>query len=108
MLLKHNSPRRIPLIKEKRETALRNFYYAPKKSNFQVDERSLTLIAGRALKLTRWQLEGAAIPIQEWRSVENQMVQFTAEEFLGFAEAADTYVEQVFRASWQEMNPSNP
>ena len=104
MLLKHNSPRRIPFIKERRGHALLNFYYAPKNATFQCDPTSMTLIAGRALKLTRWQLEGIEIPCQEWRSTNNSVIQFTGEEFLTFAEAADAYVEQVFRESWAQID----
>ncbi len=104
MLLKHKSPRRIPWIKEQKILALFNYYYAPKQKTFQCDPTSMTLIAGRALKLTRWQLQGIEIPLQEWRTTDNVMVQFTPEEFLAFAEAADAYVEQVYRDSWAEMD----
>jgi hypothetical protein len=64
----------------------------------------LTLIAGRALKLTRCQLQGKEIPTQWWRSTDNVMVAFTAEQFLEFAEEADSYVEQVFAESWQKLD----
>ena len=102
MLLKHNSPRRIPLIKEKREQKLQQFEYNG--CEFQVDPSSLTLIAGRALKITRQQLNNEPVTNQTWRTVDNSFVTFTAEEFLAFAEAADEYVEQVFQQSWAEID----
>ena len=102
MLLKHNSPRRVPMIKEQRASALLHFSYGG--HEFQVDPSSLTFIAGRALKITRQQLNNGPVTNQTWRTVDNSFVTFTAEEFLAFAEAADEYVEQVFQQSWAEID----
>ena len=87
-----------------RNYRLKNFFYSPKGVAFQVDSVSLTLIAGRALKITRQQLNGESVSHQTWRAVDNSFVTFTAEEFLAFAEAADEYVEQVFQQSWAEID----
>ena len=102
MLLTHKSPRRVQAIKAHRNIALLHFPYNG--CEFQVDPSSLTLIAGRALKITRQQLNGEPVSDQTWRAVDNSFVTFTAEEFLAFAEAADEYVEQVFQQSWAEID----
>ena len=105
MLLKHESPRRIPFIKEKRDRELREFEYNG--STFQVDPTSLTLISGRALKITRCQLNNERIGNQVWRTSDNQFVTFTPDDFLEFAEAVDEYVEQVYAESWQKIDGDN-
>jgi hypothetical protein len=92
------------VVHKKRDEQLRQFFYLPKEAVFQCDPTSMTLIAGRALKLTRWQLEGQPPTNQWWRTSDNNAVQFTCEEFLAFAEAADAYVEQVYVQSWAELN----
>ena len=102
MLLKHNSPRRIPYIKEQRNTALNNFEYMG--NTFQCDPTSLTLISGRALKITRQQLNNEPVENQVWRTTDNLFVTFTPNEFLEFAEKADAYVEQVYSQSWQQID----
>ena len=107
MLLKHKSPRRIPLVKEQRANDLLNFHYVPKNATFQCDPTSMTLIAGRALKITRCQLNNELVENQVWRTTDNLFVTFTPNEFLNFAEAADEYVEQVYNQSWQQIDGDN-
>lgn len=102
MLLTHKSPRRVQDIKASRKVLLLHFPYNG--CEFQVDSSSLTLIAGRALKITRQQFNDEAVSDQIWRAVDNSFVTFTAEEFLVFAEAADEYVEQVFQQSWIDID----
>ena len=102
MLLKHKSPRRIEYIKEQRNGALNNFEHM--NSTFQCDPVSMILIAGRALKITRQQLNNEPIKNQVWRTADNLFVTFTPNEFLEFAEAADAYVEQVYSQSWQQID----
>ena len=87
-----------------RNNRLKNFYYSPKEAVFQADPVSLTLIACRALKITRCQLNGKSVSDQVWRTTTNTFVVFTPEEFLAFAEAADEYAEQVFQQSWAELD----
>lgn len=101
-------PTNVALRKNIRNNQLYNYYYAPKNAVFQCDPISITLIAGRALKLTRMQIANNTMPDVRWRTTDNQFCIFTGAEFIDFAEECDAYVEQVYAQSWQEMNPSNP
>ena len=99
MLLKHNSPNALLRLRQRREEILRkgmpyNGYH------FQADPSSMTLVAGRALRITQAKLANETIPDFTWRTTENAMYCFNADEFLEFADLMDQWVEERFQESW--------
>ncbi|MBM7454453.1 hypothetical protein HNR62_000282 [Oceanisphaera litoralis] len=63
---------------------------------FDIDPGSLTLIAGRALRLTL----DPSISSVSWRTQDNQIAVMTREEFLAFAQGADAHIDALFKQSW--------
>lgn len=90
-------------IKKNRLEDLGNFFYLQKEAVFQCRPEDMTLIAGKVLTLTRKQIAGAPLPEVYWRCSLNNMVHFTGEEFLSFAEAAEQFVEATYMNSWGIM-----
>lgn len=100
MILAHKAQEPELLLKQDKQKLIhKGFLYDG--HNFQIDDHSLLLISGRALKLTRKQLAGIPLPNVEWRTTGNTFVEFTGEEFLAFAEAAEQYYESILRSIWE-------
>ncbi len=72
---------------------------------FQANFESQFHIAAKALTILKAQLNGGPMPNLVWRTVDNTFYQFSsADEFLDFATAVDTYVEQLLFESWQHID----
>lgn len=93
MLIRHAAVDRRARANEMRDAALAGFYRW-KGVDFQVDLASRAAISARALKVLR------NPQTVEWRTALNENYVFSAEDFLAFADAVDTYVEGVMRRCW--------
>lgn len=104
MIISHNPDDASERWQQYQSRLLSGFYFSPKVTFFQVDQKSLGLIAGKALKLTRKQIANEPLPSVEWRTTDNQVVEFTGEEFLSFADAAEEYAESVYKQVWAKKD----
>lgn len=69
-------------------------------SVFQTRDKDLTLISGRATKILAKRSLGESLPDFYWRTEDNSVYLFSADEFLRFAIAVDEFVEQKYIESW--------
>ena len=104
LIISHNPDDASERWQQYQSRLLSGFYFSPKVTFFQVDQKSLGLIAGKALKLTRKQIANEPLPSVEWRTTDNQVVEFTGEEFLSFADAAEEYAESVYKQVWAKKD----
>lgn len=96
MIISHKSPDKGARVNGQRQQAIAaGFIWGG--HTFDVDSTSLTLIAGRALRLTI----DNSVCHTEWRTKDNQMAHFTREQFLEFALAADAHIEHLYQQSWE-------
>lgn len=99
MIISHKSPDKSRRVNEARQQDIAAGF-TWQGNIFDIDPDSLTLIAGRALRLTL----DPSINELVWRSKDNHNVTFTRDEFLAFAQAADSHVEQIFKDSWSQKD----
>ncbi|MHB0820132.1 DUF4376 domain-containing protein [Stutzerimonas stutzeri] len=62
---------------------------------FQADAASRQAIAARSLRAQR-----TGLPV-EWRASDNSSFSFSADEFIAFADAIDSFAESLMVESWQ-------
>lgn len=67
---------------------------------FQTRAQDLTLIVGRVAKILASKALNETLSNFEWRCADDTFHNFTPEEFLKFAIAADEFVEQKYLDSW--------
>lgn len=96
MIINHKSTNKGTRINKHREQQLEAGFQW-RGDRFDLGDRSLALIYGRALRLT---LDNTIASVT-WRSKDNQMVDFLREDFLVFALAVDAYVETINQQSWE-------
>lgn len=104
MKISYNTPDRSKRFKEARKCKL-DEPFMWNGSGFQINFESQFHIATKALNILRSQINTEALPSLVWRTVDNTFYSFTDEtEFLSFATAVETHVEQTLFNSWQAID----
>ncbi len=103
MKIQHRSPAAKARITTSRDSRVSNgFKYSVKgvEYEFQTGLIDRTNVTGRAGKITAKIALAQSVPDFEWRAGSNDMVPFTASEFLEMAIAMDEFVEIQYKTGW--------
>lgn len=71
---------------------------------FQIDSSSQIFIASKALSIVKLRLENTPVGTITWRTYDNRFYTFTADEFLKFSSAVESYIEGILQTSWEAID----
>lgn len=103
MIISHSSPSAPARIESERDAAITAGFEWPENSSvfYQTDPTSVGLVTGRVGKILAYkEVNGVDYPDFVWRDTTNTNNNFTAAEFLEFAMAMDSFVEEQYVISW--------
>ena len=103
MNINHNSPKRSERKRKHRASKVdAGFLFTVNGTEyqFQTDPLARSNVTGRTAKITAQATFKIPVPDFQWRNEANDMVNFTAEQFLEFAIAMDEFVESQYQDSW--------